>query len=420
MTTPSTTAPAGGRRTAALVLIAIALTALNLRTAVTGFSPLLEAVGSDTGFGTDLYGAFGAIVTATFAVFGFFAAAVANRLGLERTLAIATAMTTAGILLRAVSGTPETVVITTIIAFAGIGTTNVLIVPAVKRYFADRLKPVTSMYLALHQIGQFVAPLIAVPMAMSFGWRAAIGFWAILTALAAVAWLIVASRSANPAGVASVLAAGPSRIHAVPGAWRTSVLWSTVTLFGMTSLNTYVIITWLPTILTDAGADPALGGALLALFSIFGLGAAFVIPPLTVGLRNPAPIVVACVALLAVGYLGLALSPMEGTIVWVAALGLGVSTFPMSLTLVNVRTRTTAGASQLSAATQGIGYAIACVGPLSIGFLHQVTGSWTGAYVFLFVSLGVMLVAGILASRPRILEDEALGADASAAAGPRS
>lgn len=409
MTTPST-APAPTRRaTTVLVLAAIVMTALNLRTAVTGFSPLLETIGDDLSFGPALYGAFGTIVTASFAVFGVVAASAARRFGLERTLAAATLITTAGIALRALSPTPLALVLSTVVAFAGVGTSNVLIVPIVKRYFADRLKAVSSLYLALLQTGQFVAPLVAVPLATAAGWRAAIGGWAVLTAVACVLWAVLAARGGGAAAPAA-------SSGGVPGAWRTPLLRAMVLLLGMTALNTYAIITWLPTILVDAGADPALGGALLALFSVFGLGAAFVVPPLTLGMRNPGVVVVVCVVLLAIGYLGLLLAPLEGAVVWVVCLGLGVSTFPMTLTLVNARTRTTAGSSVLSGATQGLGYALACAGPLLIGVLYEVQGEWSGAMLLLLASLVVLLLSGIVACRPRLLEDEAA---ALMPAGPR-
>ncbi|SDZ31528.1 MFS transporter [Herbiconiux ginsengi] len=404
------------RRTTLLVLTALILTAVNLRTAVTGFSPLLEQIGGDLGFGTALYGAFGTIVTASFAIFGFVASAASRRFGLEPTLAAATLVTTLGIALRALSPDPAVLVASTIVAFAGVGTSNVLIVPIVKRYFASRLKTVSSLYLALLQFGQFVAPLIAVPIALSAGWRFAIGMWAILTATATVLWVVVAVSgrvrmpgvgSGSVAGGSSPASAPPAPLGGVPGAWRTPLLWSMVLLFAMTALNTYVIITWLPTILVEAGAEPALGGTLLAFFSVFGLGAAFLVPPLTLHLRNPVAIVVVCVTLLAVGYTGLLVAPLAGAVIWVAALGLGVSTFPMCLTLVNARTRSTAGSSLLSSRMQGIGYAIACVGPLLIGLLHDAQGGWGGSFVFLYLSLAILLVAGILASRPRVLEDEA-------------
>jgi CP family cyanate transporter-like MFS transporter len=413
-----------------LLISAIVLTAFNLRTAVTGFSPLLETIGADLSFGLSLFGAFGTIVTASFAVFGFAATAIARRFGLEWTLVVATAATTVGIALRAASPGATTLILSTVVAFAGVGMTNVLIVPIVKQYFASRIKTVTSLYLSLLQLGQFTAPLLAVPVAVAAGWRVAIGMWAVLTALAFALWFVAAVAAARRRTRSAVGRAGASSdtvgdrvgtpdapdapdvapvdsgdaTSPVHGAWRSPLLWSMVLMFGMTALNTYAIITWLPTILVDAGIDPALGGALLALFSVFGLGAAFVVPPLAVGMRNPVVIVIVCVVLLAVGYTGLLVAPLEGAVIWVVALGLGVSTFPLCLTLVNVRTRTTAGSSLLSGAMQGIGYGLACVGPLLIGLLHDLGDGWGGSYLFLYATLGVLLVSGIVACRPQYLE----------------
>ncbi|MCS5720611.1 MFS transporter [Herbiconiux sp. CPCC 203407] len=388
----------------ALVLLAIIATAINLRTAVTGFSPLLELIGDELGFGAALFGVFGTIVTASFAVFGLLTPIVARRVGLETMIAVATLLTTLGILLRAFSPNAAMLVFSTIVAFAGIGASNVLIVPIVKKYFPDRLKSVSSLYLSLLQLGQFVAPLIAVPVAVAAGWRFALGMWAVLTAVACVLWLVVVLRGRGPAAAAKSAASAPSSGR-IAGAWRTPLVWSLVLMFGMTALNTYAVITWLPTIFVDAGADPALGGSLLALFSIFGLGAAFVVPPLTIRLRNPFPIVAVCAALLAVGYTGLLVAPLEGAVVWVVALGLGVSTFPMTLTLVNARTRTPAGSSMLSGATQGIGYAVACVGPFCIGLLYSASGGWESSYALLYTSIGVLVVSGFVACRPRPLEE---------------
>ncbi|WP_291040925.1 MFS transporter [Herbiconiux sp.] len=415
----------------ALVLLAIIATAVNLRTAVTGFSPLLELIGDELGFGAALFGVFGTIVTASFAVFGLLTPIVARRAGLETTIAVATLLTTLGILLRAFSPDAAMLVVSTIVAFAGIGASNVLIVPIVKKYFPDRLKSVSSLYLSLLQLGQFVAPLIAVPVAVAAGWRFALGMWAVLTAVACVLWLVVVLRArrtglTNAAGAHDATPASGAKPAAdrsagngsgrIPGAWRTPLLWSLVLMFGMTALNTYAVITWLPTIFVDAGADPALGGSLLALFSIFGLGAAFVVPPLTIRLRNPFPVVAVCAALLAIGYTGLLVAPLEGAVAWVVALGLGVSTFPMSLTLVNARTRTPAGSSMLSGAMQGIGYAVACIGPLCIGLLYSASGGWETSYALLYTSIGVLVVSGFVACRPRPLEELAEGVTRSAAA----
>lgn len=404
-------------RSALLPLLAVILTALNLRTAITGFPPLLDTIGLELGFGPELYGVLGTIVTASFAVFGLLSSIVARRLGLERTLGLAVALTTAGILLRATAESTPVLVASTVVAAVGVGASNVLVIPLIKKYFAPQLKAMSTLFIALQQTGQFVAPLIAVPVSLAWGWRWALGLWAVMTAVGVILLVALAVRAARASATATAeqqattaqtTDAHPPRLV---GAWRTPLLWSLVLLMGMTSLNVYAIITWLPTILGDAGVDRAAGGALLALFSVFGLPAAFVVPPLAIRMRNPFIIVAICAAFMVAGYVGLLVSPGVGSVLWVIFLGLGVNTFPLCLTLVNARTRTTQGSTLLSGAMQGLGYAIACIGPLMIGALYTASRSWTASFVVLFASLAVLVGAGWVACRPSALEDQAERSD---------
>ncbi|QDB79067.1 MFS transporter [Georgenia wutianyii] len=395
---PDRTTAARGRLTV-LAGLAIALTAINLRTAVTGFTPLLETIGADLGFGVVLAGVLGTIPAATFGVFGFLAPAVTRRFGLERTAAAALALTAVSLLARAASPTPALVVVSTVLALGGIGAANVVIVPLVKAWFADRVALWTSCYLLLLQTGQFVAPLLAVPVAQAAGWRLSVGIWAGPIALAAVVWLVLTLRLPADHHTPAATATRPtSRIS------RSGTVWGLVVLFAMMSLSNYAIITWVPAVLTDAGGSAELGGSMVGLYSAWGVLAALVVPHVATRMTNPFPVVVACSVVLVGGYLGLLLSPLEGTAVWVCALGIGVSTFPLCLTLVNRRTRTAQSASAVSGFVQGIGYGLACVGPVGLGLLREATGSWSVPLLVLAATAVPGVVAGWFACRPRFVD----------------
>src|SRR5690606_6170466 len=127
------------RRQALWAGAAIAVTAVNLRTAVTGFTPLLEVIGDDLGYGLALAGVLGTVPAASFAAFGFLAPYVTRRFGLERTAAIALSLTAVSLLFRALSSGPLSLVMSTVLALAGIGATNVVIVPLVKAWFPQRI-----------------------------------------------------------------------------------------------------------------------------------------------------------------------------------------------------------------------------------------------------------------------------------------
>ena len=105
-------------------------------------------------------------------------------------------------------------------------------------------------------------------------------------------------------------------------------------------------------------------------------------------------------------FAGLLLAPMAWPVLWVALLGLGPSTFPLALTLINLRTRTPGGSAALSGFMQGVGYALRCLGPLLFGVLHEATQGWQLAVrVARPVRVVVLVVGGWLACKPRMLED---------------
>lgn len=374
------------------ILLAVALTALNLRTAVTGFSVLTGDAADDLHFGPVIAGAIGTVVTACFAVAAFAAPPLARRIGLERTAALAVTATTAGILLRAAAWSATVMIVASVIAFAGVGACNVILIPIVKQHFPQRLHAVSTMYMVLLQVGQLAAPLIALPLAHAYGWRTAAGGWAVVTAVAAALWFVTVPRSPARTEPAS---APPSRLS-----WRTPLVLGLIGLMAMTTLHVYTLVTWFPTMLEDAGLSSTAAALLLSWFAGLGLIAAFLVPPLTRRLSNPYGIVVVCVVLMGIGYAGMLAAPAAGAFLWATAFGLGVSTFPLCLTLIGARTANPRSASWLSGVVQGVGYGIGCVGPLALGAINQASHGWNVTYGLLAATLLITLGAGWAACRP--------------------
>ena len=378
-----------------IVLGAIALTALNLRTAVTGFSAIATTVEDALGFGPAVTGLVGTLITACFALCAFLAPAVARRLGLERAAMFAVILTTVGLVLRATAGSTAMLLVSTVVAFAGVGASNVLVIPVVKRHFDDRIKTISTAYMVLLQIGQFVAPIVAVAVTAQSDWRVSMGIWPVLTAVAAVLWVVVVVRTPPASASVAPVVAPSSLVHR-----RSPLLWGLIGLMGMTTLHTYALVTWLPSMFGEAGLGDLASASLLSTFAVVGLAAAIVVPALVGRLANPYGIVVACVLFLLAGYLGMVAAPASAPVLWAVLLGLGVSTFPLCLTLIGTRTSSPAEAASLSGIVQGVGYSIGCLGPVLLGLLNEQTGSWTPSYAFLIATLVITLGAGWFACRP--------------------
>ncbi|WP_280473072.1 MFS transporter, partial [Nocardia cyriacigeorgica] len=361
-TLPETTSSPAGSATAArrraltegrlLVLAAIIMSALVLRVAVTAFTPLAEEIGHEIGYGTAVVGVFGMIPTLMFSLSGLLTPVMVRRLGLERTALVAMLMAGLGMLIRVfVSGTAELFVFSAL-ALGGMGVGNVVIPPLVKRYFPDRLAIVSALYITMVQIGTVLPALVAVPVAEAHGWRISLGMWALLGFAAAVPWFgVLRDRRGRDKADTTAL---PADAHAATGkAWRSPVAWGMAGMFGMTSLTTYSMFTWLPTIFADAGASAAFGGSMVALFAVVGLIAALTAPTVAARMSNPFPVVIGCAVCFFVAFTALLIAPMSAPILWVIVHGVGPGTFPMALTLINQRTRPPAGSASLSGFTQG-------------------------------------------------------------------
>jgi CP family cyanate transporter-like MFS transporter len=365
-------APWRGRR---VVLLGVVLVALNLRIAVASVSPILDLVRDDVALSATEAGLLGTIPVISFAAFGSVTPVLARRLGLEPLLIAAMLLSVTGEIVRSGTSTAVGFLGWSVIALAGMGMGNVLLPPVVKRYFPDRIGVVTSIYSVTMSFSTAVPALLAVPVAERLGWRASLSVWSVVGVLAAVPWAVVIARSAAArSALGGLLRRGPATTPALTSrhrqggrVWRSPLAWGMALTFAMNSLDSYAMFAWLPQILIDGGTSPHAAGVWLSVFAILGLPPALVAPIAAARMRNPIPLVVVFVSCWAVSYVGLLVAPGGPVWLWVLLGGLGPGAFPVLLALINLRTRTSAGAASLSGFTQGVGYAIAGTGPLLIG-----------------------------------------------------
>jgi CP family cyanate transporter-like MFS transporter len=391
----------------------VVLVALNLRIAVASVSPILDLVREDVALSATEAGLLGTIPVMSFAVFGSLTPVLARRLGLEPLLVLAMLLSVTGEVVRSGTSTATGFLGWTVVALAGMGMGNVLLPPVVKRYFPDRIGVVTSVYSVTMSISTALPALLAVPVAERLGWRTSLSVWSVVGVLAALPWVVVVVRSAAArAELAGVLRRSPTTTPALTSrhrsggrVWRSPLAWGMGVTFGMNSLNVYAMFAWLPQILIDDGMSANAAGVWLSVFAILSLPPALVAPIAAARMRNPIGLIVFFVACFVVSYVGLLVAPGGPVWLWIVLGGLGPGAFPVLLALMNLRTRTSAGAASLSGFTQGVGYAVAGTGPLLVGVLYDATGGWTAALLFLIGTLVVLLVAAVVACRPVMLED---------------
>ena len=387
-----------------LALVGIVFVAFNLRTAVASLSPILMVLEQDVALSPTVVGLLGMLPPLCYAIFGILTPLIAKRFDLEPTLIVALGALSIGLLGRGLAGDALQLVIASALAFAAIGVGNVLLPPLVKRYFPDRVGLLTAIYVTALSVSTFVPPLIAVPVADGAGWRVSLGEWAFVAALSLLPWIALVLRPRGDTAADLPEEAEPGLLRY---AVRSPLAWALAILFTIPGINAYAMFAWLPPILHDiAGTSPAEAGALLALFAAMGLPASIIVPIVAARYGRVRLLVGIAIASFVAGYLGLLLVPATATWLWVALIGTGPLLFPLTLVLINLRSRTHAGAVALSGFVQSVGYLIVAIGPLAVGLLHDATGGWTWPLAFLLLMVVPAAVAGAVAARPRYFEDE--------------
>ena len=393
-----------------LALAGIILVALNMRTAVAAISPIAADIAVDIPLTSAALGILGALPPIMFALAGFVAPLVARRLGLEASIMIAAAAMVVGSLLRGIADNYAVLLLGSVIALGGMGFGNILLPPAVKRYFPDRIALLTTVYLTVMAVGASVPAVVSAPIAGTASWRLSLALWAIVALPAVLPWLILVVRSR----LAKRAAAGtPDAVVDAPEAalltrmLRSRVTWAMGLTFAVSSLNAYATFAWLPSILTDlTDVDPIGAGALLAVYGLVGFPLGLVVPVLAARMRNVGLLIHVGVAALVLGYLGLLFAPGFSPLLWVVLIGTGPLMFPVCLVLINLRTRSHHTSIALSGLMQTIGYTIGAVGAPVVGLLHAASGGWSIPLVFLLATALVGSVTAVMLAKPRFLEDD--------------
>lgn len=388
-----------------LVLAGLVLAALNLRPAVTSLGPLMKEVRAGLGMSGAVAGLLTSVPALCFALFGIAAPRLARRFGPGAVVCAGMAAIATGLLLRPFASGTVLFLAASAFALAGIAVSNILMPVIVKRYFPDRVGPMTGLYSMALSLGTAAAAAVTVPLtsAMGHGWRLGLGVWAALAVVAVVPWLgLVRDRAAaaRPAATAAATGDGTGRIV------RSRTAWALACFFGLQATAAYVTMGWMPQIFRDAGLSAGTAGALLAVTMVMGVPLSFALPSLAGRMRHQGPLVVVLGLFGLAGYTGLWLAPAGAPWVWALLLGIANCAFPLALTMVGMRSRTGAGVVRLSAFAQSTGYLISIPGPILVGALYQHSGGW-GLPIALMAALMVpQIVAGVLAGRNRYIEDE--------------
>ncbi|TDU03546.1 CP family cyanate transporter-like MFS transporter [Streptomyces sp. 846.5] len=348
------------RRARLLLIVAIAVAAFNLRPAVAALGPMLDQVRSTLGMSAAVAGILTALPSLCFALFGLLAPTLARRIGPAATVCAGMGAITLGLAARAIAPNSALFLLLSALALGGIAVSNVLMPVLVKRYFPDRVGPITGLYSMSLALGTSAAAAVAVPLTKALGgsWRVGLGVWSLTAAVALAVWLAqlaLTRRDRAGSGAVPAPAAPAPAKHGVSPArrargeiTRSRTAWALAVFFGLQATAAYATLGWLPQIFQDAGISASESGLLLAVSMAVSAPLAFVIPAYAVRRPDQGAIVVILSAAGLAAYAGLAFAPAAAPWIWALLAGFANCAFPLTLTMIGLRARTGEGVTRLS------------------------------------------------------------------------
>ena len=381
--------------------LAVAMVAVILRPAATSIGPVLAEITAGLGISATEAGVLTALPGFCFAAAGALAVTIGNKWGTAATLALGAAAVTVGLLGRSFVGNVWLFLALSVLALFGAGLGNILVPVFIKRFYPQRQSALMTVYVVGLTSGAtlpgLVTPLLVGTPA---GWRAALGVWGLVAALAVVPWVWLAVREKRKGGTGS----GPR--SSIASVIRSKRALGLAVFFGIQSMQAYVAFGWLGQILRDAGVTPAMASLLMSYNAGLVVPASFLMPVIVGRSRDLRPYVVAFSIFLAAGFLGLWWAPLSAPFLWVTLITLAGFSFPMALALITARTRDPHVTGSVSALTQSVGYVFSGVGPLAVGILHEVTGGWTVPLLAIAASAVLLLLGGWAIAKPGFVDDD--------------
>lgn len=385
-----------------LLISAIIIVAFNLRPGITSVGPLIGMIRDDVGLANWSAGLLTSLPLVAFAIMSPIAPKLGNKYTNERAMLIGLVILILGIGTRSISNAILLFSGTLLVGF-GIAILNVLLPGFIKSSFPTKVGVITGIYTTSMSLMAAGGSGLSVPLAtgLGLGWKLALAVWVIPAILGLSIWVYLAKK--QPKGKKIEVKSFQSNNRM----WKDKLAWQVALYMGLQSFLFYVTISWLPEILHHQGISMATAGWMLSFTQFIGLPASFAIPVLAEKFTSQRILVGILSTLSIIGYGGLLVSNSFPILI-ISCICIGfflAGTFALALTFLGIRAKTPKDAAELSGMAQSLGYILAAFGPILIGFLFDITGSWTVSIITIIVDAMLVFMFGMFAGRNRYVLD---------------
>jgi CP family cyanate transporter-like MFS transporter len=380
-----------------IVFLGIIFVSFNLRAPITSVGPIIDLIQTEYSLSNSMAGFITTVPLLAFAIFSPFVAKINHKFGHGLTMSGGLIFIIIGELVRSYTGVFG-LFIGTIFIGLGIAIGNVLIPSVIKHKFKKNVGNIISIYITSMCISAALGAGVSIPATNLFGWNASLAMWGILAFTALLIWLPQLKRSEeyNNSDDLAIQEAMISK-----SIWKSPLAWWVTLYMGTQSLLFYTLIAWIPSIIIFKGLDSHFAGMMVLFFQLVGLPATLLVPIIANKIKHQKLIatIIALNYLLGMILFLFATSSFE-IIISMVFIGIGMGgSISLAIGFITLRTPHSKKAAELSGMSQSAGYLLAAVGPILLGFMFDITKSWTSSIIVLIVAVVLLTLFGLKAGR---------------------
>ena len=375
-----------------IILLGIILLGMILRTPITSVGAIIGPLKKLLEINNTVAGLITTIPLIAFAIFSPFVAKISNKIGLEKTIFLATIVASIGLLLRFYINT-SVFFVTTFIIGVGITVGNVLLPGLTKKYFPENLGVMTGFYAVVMNVSASIAAGISYPILNTniggekFSMGLAVNIWLIISVLNIVIYAIITKNSKSERIV-------KDKKTGVTGYLKSLKMWSVMLSMGLQSALFYCSVSWFAEIMISKGFTPSEAGLLLSISQFAQFPSTFLVPVLAEKIKNkliiPIFITLGYVAsLIGMVYIQGNFALMTIYIVLFALAGGG--SFSYVMYLFSAKSKNEEEAADISGLAQAGGYWLAAIFPPLLGYIRDVL-NWDVAIYILIVTASLLFI----------------------------
>jgi len=380
-----------------IILLGIILLGMILRTPITSVGAIIGPLKNLLEINNTVAGLITTIPLIAFAIFSPFVAKISNKIGLEKTIFLATIVASIGLLLRFYINT-SIFFVTTFIIGVGITVGNVLLPGLTKKYFPENLGVMTGFYAVVMNISASIAAGISYPILNTniggekFSTGLAVNIWLIVSVLNIVIYAIITKNSKSER-IEDKKSGGK-------GYLRSLKMWSVMLSMGLQSALFYCSVSWFAEIMISKGFTPSEAGLLLSISQFAQFPSTFLVPVLAEKIKNRLiiPIFITMgyiVSLIGMIYIQGNFALMTIYIVLFALAGGG--SFSYVMYLFSAKSKNEEEAADVSGLAQAGGYWLAAIFPPLLGYIRDIL-NWDVAIYILIATASLLFITLIHSS----------------------